>query len=51
MRVTIVGGLVLSIIIGIGMAAKSNPRIMRKLIELLEAISTISASVIKIILK
>lgn len=45
------GGIILSVLVGIGMAARTNPRLRDKLIELLDAVSPISASLMKIMIK
>lgn len=45
------GGIILSVLVGVGMAARTNPRLKDKLIELLDAVSPISASLLKIIIK
>lgn len=44
-------GLLISIIIGVGIAARNNPRLRAKLFELLEAISPAYASILKIVIK
>jgi len=47
----LVGGIILSILIGVGMAARNNPRLKTKLIELLDAVSPMSAAILKILSK
>ena len=44
-------GILLSIVVGIFMAARKNPRLGKKLLDLLDAISPLSASVAKVFLK
>ena len=44
-------GILLSILVGIAMAARTNPRLRNKLLDLLDAISPLSASIVKIFFK